>query len=284
MLTANESPDTITSGLDKFFYEHAKEIKKMRNVLTISGLKGGTGKSITALNLSASMALYGKKVLLVDCDPQARVSQWRKMDSNGNDHDLAQVLAGRTSVPDAVSGTDIDGLYILPAGFNLFSISLKLSRRIDNEKLLRLVIDEIEHDYDIIILDAPSSCGYLSLAALTAADWLAAVVTPDEDWINDVHSLMKIVRYIRRSHNTPLGIAGILFNRCNSEEQMEHRAVPEVLEQIRPLIYKTMIPDDEMLDKEQASLSPLALYDIKAQASQAYLGIAREIICAFNLK
>jgi len=256
----------------------------MRNVLTISGLKGGTGKSVTALNLSASLALYGKKVLLVDCDPQARASQWRKLDSKENDHDLAQVLAARIGVPDAVSGTDIDGLDILPAGFGLFSISRKLTRRIDNEKLLRLIIDEIKHDYDIVILDAPSSCGYLSIAALTAADWLAAVVIPDEDWVSDFHSLIRIVRYIRQSHNTPLGIAGILFNRCNSEKQMQNGAVPEVFEKIRPLIYKTMIPDDEMLDKKPPSLGPLSLYDIKAQASQAYLGIAREIICAFNLK
>ena len=104
-------------------------------------------------------------MLLIDCDPQSRVSQWRRIDSKENDHDLAQVLAGRISVPDAVSGTEIDGLDILPAGFGLFSMSLKLTRRMDNEKLLRLIIDEIVHDYDIIILDAPSSCGYLSIAA-----------------------------------------------------------------------------------------------------------------------
>nr|WP_320193228.1 ParA family protein [uncultured Desulfobacter sp.] len=256
----------------------------MRNVLTISGLKGGTGKSTTALNLSACLALYGQKVLLVDCDPQARVSQWRKSNSNGNDHDLAQVLAGRISVPDAICPTDIDGLYMLPAGFDLFPISLKLTRRMDNEKLLRLVIDEIKDDYDMIMLDAPSSCGYLSLAALTAADWIAAVVIPDEDWVSDFHSLMKIVRYIRQTHSTPLGIAGIVFNRCNSEKQIENRVVTEVLEQIRPLIYKTMIPDDEILDQADVCLSPLAVYDIKAQASQAYFAIAREIIRAFNLK
>ncbi|WP_321492592.1 ParA family protein [uncultured Desulfobacter sp.] len=255
----------------------------MRNVLTISGLKGGTGKSITALNLSASVALYGKKVLLIDCDPRANVSRWRKIDSNGNDHDLTQVLSGRIRVPDAVSGTDIDGLDILPSGFGLFSMSLKLTRRTENEKLLRLIIGEIEHDYDIIILDSPSSCGYLSIAALTAADWLAAVVTPDDDWVCDFHSLINIVRYIRKSHNAPLGIAGILFNRCNGVEQMEHRTDPQVLKQIRPLIYKTMIPDDETFAREQCFHSPLSLYDIKAKASQAYLEMAREIICAFNL-
>lgn len=256
----------------------------MGNVLTISGLKGGTGKSTTALNLSACLALYEKKILLVDCDPQARVSQWRNNDSHGNDHDLSQVLAGRISIFDAVSDTEIDGLHILPGGFDLFSISLKLTRRMDNEKLLRLVVDEVKHDYDMVIIDAPSSCGYLSIAALTAADRLAAVVIPDKDWTRDFHSLMKIVRYIRQSHNTPLGIAGILFNRCNSEKQMENHAVPEVLEQIRPLIYQTMIPDDETLNKETFSLSPLPLSDIKARASQAYLGLAREIICSFNLK
>ncbi|PIE62461.1 MAG: chromosome partitioning protein [Desulfobacter postgatei] len=256
----------------------------MRNVLTVAGLKGGTGKSTTALNLSACMALYGKKVLLIDCDPQASVSQWGQMNSKGYDHDLVQVLAGRIRVPDAVAGTDIEGLYILPAGFGLFPISLKLTRRMDNEKLLRLIIDDIEQDYDIIILDSPSSCGYLSIAALTAADWLAAVVNPDEGWVSDFHSLIRIVRYICQSHNIPLGIAGILFNRCNSEKQMEQCAAPEVLEQIRPLIYKTMIPDDEMLDKEHSFLRPLSLYDIKGEASQAYLGMAREIIRAFNLK
>nr|WP_319394533.1 ParA family protein [uncultured Desulfobacter sp.] len=256
----------------------------MVNVLTISGLKGGTGKSITALNLSACLALYEKRILLVDCDPQARVSQWGNNHSNGNNHDLSQVLAGRISVFDAVSDTEIDGLQILPAGFDLFSMALKLSRRMDNEKLLRLVVDEVKHDYDMVIIDAPSSCGYLSIAALTAADRLAAVVIPDKDWTRNFHSLMKIVRYIRRSHNTPLGISGILFNRCNSEQQMENHAVPEVLEQIRPLIYQTMIPDDETVDKEPSSLSPLPLYDIKAPASQAYLGLAREMICSFNLK
>ncbi|WP_320040340.1 ParA family protein [uncultured Desulfobacter sp.] len=256
----------------------------MKNVLTISGLKGGTGKSTTALNLSACLALYGQKILLVDCDPQARVSQWCKMNSNGRDYDLAQVLGGRINVRDAICTTEIDGLYMLPAGFDLFLLSLKLTRRIDNEKLLRLVIDEIKNDYDMIICDAPSSCGYLSLAALTAADWITAVVTPEQDWVSDFHSLMKVVRYIRQSHNTPLGISGIVFNRCNSEEQIENRVVTEVLEQIRPLIYKTMIPNDEILEAKDACISPLPLYDVKSQASQAYFAVAREIIRAFNPK
>lgn len=225
-----------------------------------------------------------KKILLIDCDPQARVSQWHNNDSTGNNHDLSQVLAGRISVSDAVSHTDIDGLHVLPGGFDLCSISLKLTRRMENEKLIGLVVDEVKHDYDMVIIDAPSSCGYLSIAALTAADRLAAVVVPDKDWTRDFHSLMKIVRYIHQSHNTPLGIAGILFNRCNSEKQMENHSVPEVLEQIRPLIYQTMIPDDETLNKESAVLGPLPLYDVKAPASQAYLGLAREIICSFNLK
>nr|WP_319493157.1 AAA family ATPase [uncultured Desulfobacter sp.] len=256
----------------------------MGHVLTISGLKGGTGKSITALNLSACLALYEKKVLLVDCDPLAPVSQWNRTDANGNDHDLAQVLAGKINTCDAVFPSEIDGLHVLPAGFDLFSISLKLARRMDNEKLLRLVVDEIKQEYDIIIIDAPSSCGYLNIAALTAADLFAAVVIPGEDWTRNFHSLMKIVRYIRRAHKTPLGIAGILFNKCSNKKQMEKHAIPEVLEQIRPLIYETMIPDDKRLDQKQFSLSPLPLRDIKAQGSQAYLGLAREIICSFNLK
>ncbi len=256
----------------------------MRKVLTISGLRGGSGKSITALNLSVSVALYEKKVLLVDCDPQAGASQWCKEANLKNGHDLAQVLSGRITIPDAVSKTPIEGLDILPAGFGLFSLSLKLTRRRDNEKLLRLVIDEVLDDYDMVILDAPSSCGYLSIAALTAADWLAAVVTPDQDWINDFQALIKIVRYIRKSHNAPLGIAGILFNQCNSKEEMEYGTAPDALAPIRPLIYQTMIPSDDTVDKNRPKTSPVALYDVKNPLAQAYLGMAQEVICAFNLK
>jgi len=115
----------------------------MGNVLTISGQKGGSGKSVTAVNLSVSLALYGKKTLLVDCDPQGSATEWSGVKSLGYPFDLACVLNGKTTIVGAFVKTEFNGLDILPAGFDLFPVASKLAGRVSNEKILRLFLEDI---------------------------------------------------------------------------------------------------------------------------------------------
>ncbi len=253
----------------------------MSNVLTISGQRGGSGKSVTALNLAVSLSLFEKKVLLVDCDPQGGSTEWSGINSMGYPFDLASVLNGKATVIEAIAKTEFNYLDILPAGFGLFSVGLKLSRVAANEKILRLLMDDVRTDYDYIILDAPSSYGYLSIAAMTAADQLLITMCPQQDWVEDFHCLLKTIQYIKHTHDTPLKIAGLLFNRCSDRDEVAGIFADQDLADTRQLVYSSFIPEDGAVKKAIEEKTPLALYNIKSPASEGYLSFAKEVIQAF---
>lgn len=254
----------------------------MSHILTISGPRGGSGKSVTALNLSVSMGLYKKKVLLVDCDPLGSVSEYSGVRSMGYPFDLASVLGGRASLIEAVSKTEFSSLDVLPAGFNLFELSLKLSKITANEKILRLLMEDIRGDYDFIVMDCPSSWGFLSIAALTAADRLVVSMSAGTNWVEDFHTLLKSIRYIRQTHDTGLKIDGISLNRLNETNSAGVRLSGKAYAGTRELIYENTIPLDRTVDEAVSRKTPLVLYDVNSPAARAYLGLAREIILGFN--
>jgi len=254
----------------------------MNKILTISGQRGGSGKSITALNLAVSLSLYERKVLLVDCDPQACVTQWSGLGSSGYPFDLASVLNGRATLIEAISKTEFSFLDVIPAGFDLFAAGQKLSRLTANEKILRLLLEDVRGDYDHIILDAPSSYGFLSIAALTAADGLLISLCPRLSKGGDIHDLLKSIKYIRSTHGVPLKIAGILFNRCLGADEIDRFINEQNLKETRDLVCTSFIPEDDAVNQAIHNGTPLVLQDIKSPASEGYLAFAREMIQAFN--
>lgn len=254
----------------------------MNNILTISGQRGGSGKSTTALNLAVSLSLYEQRVLLVDCDPRGCATEWSGIGSSGYPFDLSSVLSGKAALMEAVSKTEFNFLDILPAGFNLFSAAQKLSRLTANEKILRLLLEDVRGDYDHIIVDAPSSYGFLSIAALTAADGLLISLCPRLNRTEDIHCLLKSIKYIRNTHGTPLKIAGVLFNRCLGEEEIRQFIEEQNLQETRELVCTAFIPEDDGVELAVRKRTPLALHDVKSPASQGYLSFAREMILAVN--
>ena len=254
----------------------------MNNILTISGQRGGSGKSITALNLAVSLSLYERKVLLVDSDPQGCATEWSGMGGSEYPFDLSSVLNGRASLIEAISKTEFSFLDMLPAGFDLFAAAQKLTRLTANEKILRLLLEEVRADYDFIIVDAPSSYGFLSIAALTAADGLLISLCPRLSRAEDVHALLKSVKYIRKTHDTALKIAGLVFNRCCQREEIDRFIEDQHLEETRELVCSSFIPEDDAVPLAARKQMPLALYDVKSPACEGYLAAAREMIQAFN--
>jgi len=250
--------------------------------LTISGQRGGTGKSITALNLAVSLSLYGRNVLLVDSDPQACVTEWSGIGSSGYPFDLSCVFNGKATVIEAISKTEFGCLDILPAGFDLFFAGRKLSRLTANEKILRLLLEDVRGDYDHIIVDAPSSYGFLSMAALTAADGLLISLCPRLNRAGDIHGLLKSIKYIRATHGASLKIAGVLFNRCQTDGEVDRFLDEQNLQETRDLVCAAVIPEDNTVGQAVRRCTPLALQDIKSPASEGYLAVAREIVQAFN--
>jgi chromosome partitioning protein len=249
----------------------------MGKTITIAGQKGGTGKSVTALNLAASLALLEKKTLLIDCDPQGCSTQWTGVSSKDYNCDLSMVLSGRAEVANAIVKTKLDYLDIIPAGFSLFQVSLKLAKNPGNEKLLRLFLKDIEDDYEYVIIDCASSHGFLSVAAMAASNFLLVCMSVKHNCDGDFHGLLKMVKYIKTHHNIPLKIAGFLFNKCRAKEDITSFLNRYSLSNIEPMVYNNFIPDDDSIQQSIDLKVPVALYNIKSKSAIAYLNFAEEL-------
>lgn len=254
----------------------------MSKTITIAGQKGGTGKSVTAVNLASSLALIEKNTLLIDCDPQGCATKWSGINEKDYNFDISSVLSGRAKVKDAIIKSQFSCLDVMPAGFSLFQVALKLVKNLGNEKLLRLFLRDIDSLYDYIIIDSPSSYSFLSTAAMTAADWLLICMTRDYGSSEDFRSLLRMVKHIRTIHKVPLKIAGLLFNRVQSDKDIHSFLEEKELADIEGMVYKSFIPDDRNVQKAIDCSIPIALHDIRSPASAAYLDFAKEIHFSFN--
>ena len=249
----------------------------MSKIITIAGQKGGTGKSVTAVNLAASLALCEKKTLLIDCEPQGCSTQWCGIKNLDYNCDIASVLSGTIKVANAIVKTQVNCLDILPAGFNLFQVGLKLAENPANEKALRFFLKDVEDEYEYIIIDSPSSYSFLSITAMTAADWLLVCMSVHHNSAGDFHCLLRMAKYIRTTHNVPLRIAGLLFNRCETKKDIVSFIENQNLSDVKELVYNTFIPKDENIKKAIKLKIPVALHDIKSPAAEAFLRFAKEI-------
>ncbi|MCP3872167.1 MAG: ParA family protein [Desulfobacteraceae bacterium] len=249
----------------------------MTKIITIAGQKGGTGKSVTAVNLATSFALFEKYTLLIDCDPQGCSTDWSGIKAFDYNCDIASVLSGRAKFKDAVVKTEMSFLDIMPAGLNLSQAASKLAKHSGNEKILRLFLKDVEGEYDYVIIDSPSSYSFLTNTAMTAADWLLVCMTCRHNSVEDFHNLLRTIKNIRKAHDVPLKLAGLLFNRCETKGKIQSFIKKQNLSDVKKLVYNTFIPNDYNIKQSIDLKIPVALHDIKSPAAQAYLSFAKEM-------
>jgi chromosome partitioning protein len=223
------------------------------------------------------LALFEKKTLLIDCDPQGCSTRWSGIDEPDQTCGIVSVLSAKTQFADAIVKTQSGYMDVLPAGLKLFQVALKLSKTAGNEKLLRLFIKDVEDQYEYIVIDAPSSYSFLSISAMTAADWLLVCMTPDQNSIDDFQCLLETVKYIQETHQVPLKIFRVLFNRCTSQEQVDSFLKNQDLSDIQQMVCRTFVPEDENIKHAIQLKIPAVLHDLKSPAAQACLGAAREM-------
>lgn len=255
----------------------------MGTTITIAGQKGGCGKSVFAVNISTSLALFERRTLLVDCDPQASATAWMPDVEPSSKPDMASLLSKRTRMEEVIRPTGLPYLDMIPSGIDLFPAARNLSGSTENQKILRVLLAQVADEYDYILLDAPSSYEFLSIASVAASDWILALMADREEFHDEFGRLLKLVRYIRHTHQLSVKLAGIVFNRWpDNGVSIDEFVNKQLADGIKDFVFRSFMPEYAGVNPTGYRRMPAALFDLKSFAARRYMEIARELMSIFE--
>ncbi|OGP53929.1 MAG: chromosome partitioning protein ParA [Deltaproteobacteria bacterium RBG_13_52_11b] len=250
----------------------------MAKVICIANQKGGVGKTTTAVNLSASIAVAEKKVLLIDIDPQGNSTSgmgFNKADSNETIYDA--LLRG-TGMKGMIQKTALPFLDVIPSNTDLIGAEVELIQERDREKKLDHLIKEVEADYDYIFIDCPPSLGLLTINSLTAAHSVLIPLQCEYYAMEGLSQLLKTIQLIKQALNPKLKIEGILLTMFDGRNNLAHQVALELRKHFKDTVFETVIPRNIRLSEAPSHGKPVLLYDIHSKGAESYLNLAREIL------
>jgi chromosome partitioning protein len=247
-------------------------------IIAVVNQKGGVGKSTTAVNLGASLALMGRRVLLVDIDPQGNTTTGVGVDKNALDADSYSVLLDGAAISDVVQPTDVENLWILPATLALAGAEIELVTVERREHRLKAALALVAGAYDIILIDCPPSLGLLTVNALAAAQEIIIPVQAEYYALEGLSQLTTIVERARAGINPDLTILGVLITMFDGRTRLATEVLDEVHRFFPERVFHTQIPRNIRLSEAPSYGKPAVLFDPKSRGAQAYISLARETL------
>ncbi|GBD06895.1 Sporulation initiation inhibitor protein Soj [bacterium HR21] len=250
----------------------------MGKVIAIANQKGGVGKTTTAINLAASLAVMEYPVLLLDIDPQANASNGLGIESRRLDKTTYEVLIGGIPIQEAIVPTELPFLWVLPSHINLVGAEIEMVDLPQRERILRTVLEAVRRKYSFILIDCPPSLGLLTLNALTAADSVLIPVQCEYYALEGLGQLLNTIAIVRRHLNPGLDIEGVLLTMYDGRLRLSNQVLEEVRRHFGAKTFRTVIARNVRLSEAPSHGKPVLLYDALCQGTRNYLELAQELL------
>lgn len=257
---------------------------KMGKTISLVNQKGGVGKTTTSINLSASLAALGKKVLLIDLDPQGNTTTGVGINKGDIDKSIYDVLIGQCNINESIIRTKYRNLSVIPATINLAGINIELIERSKTEEnfskgeQLKKYLEPIKVNYDYIIIDCPPSLGVITTNALTASNSVIIPVQCEFFALEGITQLLRTIMLAQKNLNPTLNIEGVLLTMLDSRTNLGFEVVEEIRKFFKEKVYNTIIPRLVRLTEAPSHGEPIIAYDPRSRGSEAYINLAKEVI------
>ncbi|MBE9468000.1 MAG: ParA family protein [Bacteroidetes bacterium] len=250
----------------------------MPKVIAFANQKGGVGKTTTAINLAASLAVLECKILLIDADPQANATSGLGFDVKNIKTSIYECIVDDINPNDIILNTEIDGLDIIPSSIDLVGAEIEMLNMPNREKTMKMVIEKINSNYDFILIDCSPSLGLITVNALTAADSIIIPVQCEYFALEGLGKLLNTIKIIQTRLNPELEIEGFLLTMYDSRLRLSNQVVEEVNKHFQEMVFETIIKRNVKLSEAPSYGQPILLYDSASPGSTNYLNLARELL------
>ena len=261
------------SDLMKFnrsLHKTTKEATKLGKIISIANQKGGVGKTTTSVNLSTLLAKRGKKVLLIDADPQGNATSGVGMDKNVELSVYDMLISDEVESKDIIQKTEIKNLYICPSNINLAGAEVELVSMMSREYRMKEKLEQIKSDFDYIIIDCPPSLGLITLNSFTASNSVLIPVQCEYYALEGLGQLINTINLVKKHLNTELEIEGALLTMYDIRTNLSNQVVKEVNKYFENKVYKTVIPRNVKLSEAPSYGMPISIYDPRSKGAKSY--------------